>query len=766
MRPGPFIGVTVLLANSVFAQSAPSLGSAASFALLGRSSVTSTGTTHVTGNVGVSSGTTVTGVAVSLGDIHRDDALARQAQRDSAAAFAGLQRLPCTAFSFDGTPLVPGVYCFSAPLAGTVVLDANGDADAVWIFRTPGALVTADGSSVLLVDGAADRNVFWAVGGAATLGARSTFAGSIFAAAISLGEGARLSGRALARDGPIALRANEVSVCCSPIVVSAPPLPRGTAGVAYPPQTFSAAGGAGPYTFTQSGLPEGMSVTGGVLRGTPGVAGRFAFRVTAVDAQGCSGSAEFILDVDSCLTIEPAELPPASCPYEARIIARGCTPPYTFEVTAGALPPGIRLDPDGVLRGSAEATITATFTVTVTDARSISASRTYTLATAVCPCPIPFEPPVLLPAKECVPYSASFAGPYTFSVPQDLLPPGLVPGGANGATLSGIPSRRGRYSFPVTATDGEGTTCTRDYTIDVSCPELTISPGELPDGVAGEMYEQQLSSTPCVATFSVPEGQLPAGLVLEEASGRLSGVPAQTGSFTFTVTARSPSAECAGTRTYTIEIACEAIAVAPPHFENATVGVEYMAPLAISGGAEPYDVKVISGALPPSLHFTGATLTGVPAAAGTFKFGLRITDAAGCPGGEIEVCAFEVDPASCPAGTDIELTPERFPPAAPGVFYSQMISADGGTSPYTFAVTCGTLPDGLTLDPATGELSGVPTSTGTSRFTITVTDDNGCRKSLCVKLAVTATIPTASQTLLLALTLLLASLGVWRMHGE
>src|ERR1700756_261086 len=120
---------------SLLALSAPSLGSAASFAVLGGSSVTSTGTTVVTGNLGVRPGGSISGFppgVVKIGSI-RDD-LAQQAQNDATTAYNDIAARPCTPMS--GQKPAPGVvYCISS-VTGTLTLDAGGDKNAVWIFQS------------------------------------------------------------------------------------------------------------------------------------------------------------------------------------------------------------------------------------------------------------------------------------------------------------------------------------------------------------------------------------------------------------------------------------------------------------------------------------------------------------------------------------------------------------------------------------------------------------------------------------------------------
>jgi type VI secretion system secreted protein VgrG len=188
---------------------APSLGRAGSFAVLGGSTVTSTGATAITGDLGVSSpGLSVTGFPPGTisGTQRVGDPAANQAQRDAQTAYNALAgrtcNTPLTGQDLGGKSLAPGVYCFtsSAQLTGQLVLDARGHSTGIWVFQIASTLTTASNASVIMTKSGRPGNVFWQVGSAATLGTGTTFAGNILAySSITMNTGARLSGRALAR---------------------------------------------------------------------------------------------------------------------------------------------------------------------------------------------------------------------------------------------------------------------------------------------------------------------------------------------------------------------------------------------------------------------------------------------------------------------------------------------------------------------------------------------------------------------------------------
>jgi len=201
-------------------QAMPNLGAVAGFVVLGGSTVTSTGATALTGDMGVSPGSAMTGFppGTLTGAKHAGDATSSQAMSALTVAYndaAGRTVAPVTvAGNLGGLTLPPGLYKSTSSLSissGDLTLDGKGDANAVFIFQMASTLTTTSGRAVILIGSAKASHVFWQVGSSATLGTTSAFKGTIMAnQSITLNTKATLTGRALARIGAVAMSGNAI----------------------------------------------------------------------------------------------------------------------------------------------------------------------------------------------------------------------------------------------------------------------------------------------------------------------------------------------------------------------------------------------------------------------------------------------------------------------------------------------------------------------------------------------------------------------------
>lgn len=206
-------------------------------------------------------------------------------------------------------------------------------------------------------------------------------------------------------------------------------------------------------------------------------------------------------------------------------------------------------------------------------------------------------------------------------------------------------------------------------------------------------------------------------------------------------------------------LACPIITVNPATLPNGSVGTAYSQTVSGSGGTAPYTFNVSSGALPTGLilNSVSGAITGTPTTAGTFTFTITATDATGCAGSRL----YTVTIASTGCAV-ITLSPATLPPAQAQTFYSQSVTASGGTAPYTYTVSSGALPPGLALNPATGLISGFPLQNGLFNFTIRATDANGCigaNPYTMTVLNASANIPMLDPRSLAMLAVLLAAIG-------
>jgi type VI secretion system secreted protein VgrG len=231
-------GLAAILCGVAVVRAQTTLGTAQPFAVVGGSTVTNTGLTTVTGDLGVSPGSAVVGFAgppngTVTGTIHAMNAVALQAQNDLTTYYNLLENAPCTEFltgqDLGGMILTSGVYCFatSAQLTGNLTLNAEGNAAATFVFRIGSTLTTASGSSVLLINGGNPCGVGWQIGSSATLGTTTSFIGNLAAlTSITLNTGANiLGGRALARNGAVTLDTNNITFAPCAVAGPIPPVP-------------------------------------------------------------------------------------------------------------------------------------------------------------------------------------------------------------------------------------------------------------------------------------------------------------------------------------------------------------------------------------------------------------------------------------------------------------------------------------------------------------------------------------------------------------
>jgi len=291
---------------SLRAQQTPiTLNSLVNYGVLGASTVTNSGPTTVNGNLGLNPGTALTGFPpgsiTGVYDIANGAAATAQsdltiAYNDAATPNRNGGPIITKVGDLGGQTLAPGLYVSTSSLSIGVgeTLTLNGPANGVWVFQMASTLLADVSSHVVLTGGAQAANVFWQVGSSATLNASSIFVGTILAqASVSLGTGAALNGRALARTGAVTLLSNAIVPPGPPVTGGIPPAlsvacPGNAAqiSIAYNSAVI-ATGGTSPYTYSITGnLPPGLTLNTatGIVTGIPTAVGFTSFTVNAADS--------------------------------------------------------------------------------------------------------------------------------------------------------------------------------------------------------------------------------------------------------------------------------------------------------------------------------------------------------------------------------------------------------------------------------------------------------------------------------------------------
>ncbi len=522
-----------------------------------------------------------------------------------------------------------------------------------------------------------------------------------------------------------------INVPSPTIVVNPATLPNPTIAVAYS-QNLTATGGVAAYGFaiTAGALPTGITLSGsGVLAGTSNEVGTFNFTVTATDVNGQNGSRAYTVTIAApALTLTPAAgtlTATYAAPYTQAFTAGGSPGPYNYVLT-GALPAGVTFSGNTLAGtptapGSYPISVTATDTSLTGAGAPFSITQNYTLSV---PAPTIVITPATLPNTTAgLAYSQAIsasggAAPYTFTVTAGALPTGLSLG--SGGALSGSTTASGTFNFTVTATDVNGQNVSQAYTVVVAVPTVTLTPATLPGGTAGTAYTQVLTISGGIAPYTVTQtGALPAGITFNTGTRTFSGTPTQSGTFNISVTVTDSTGGTAATVTnnYTLTIVVPTLTLTPATVPGGTAGVAYSQTFVASGGIAPYAYTLSAGALPAGLTLNAAgALSGTPTVAGTFNFSVTATDSTTGTAATATI-AYTLT-LSAPT---IVINPATLPNSVQQLPYNQALTATGGTAPYTFAVTAGALPAGLTLSSA-GALSGTPTISGLFNFTVTATD--------------------------------------------
>ncbi|HEU4505588.1 MAG TPA: Ig domain-containing protein [Nitrospira sp.] len=520
-------------------------------------------------------------------------------------------------------------------------------------------------------------------------------------------------------------------------------LPEGAVNEAYS-ASLSGSGGALPYTWSVSpGLPANLSLdtATGAITGTPTTQATTTHPFTLRDSSAPSQTVQQTLSLTirptpAVLAITTTSLPNGTVnqAYNRPVQASGGTPPLTWNIVAGTgtLPPGLNLDPaTGAISGTPTTAGTASFTIRVADARG--QSDTQGLSITIGTAPPPPNPPnitttTLAAGTVGQPYSQPVqatggTGALTWSISVGTLPPGLNLNPINGV-ISGTPTAAGTSSFTVRVQDAGGLSDTQALSITINQPAPPPSPSitttSLPAGTIGQAYNQTLLATGGTGglTWSIVAGNLPGGLNLNQTTGVISGTPlAPAGTSSFTVrVADAAGQDDTQALSITVNLANPPV-ITTTTLPGGTVGQVYSQTLQVTGGIGILTWTLSGGSLPAMLSLSpDGVISGTPTNTGTANFTVRVTDT---------LNQFDTQSLSIAVSAALAITTDSLPAAREGDSYRRTLQRSGGVAPFTWSVAP-PLPDGLNLNPSTGEITGTPATgtEGTYDLTFAVQDSS------------------------------------------
>ena len=441
--------------------------------------------------------------------------------------------------------------------------------------------------------------------------------------------------------------------------------------------------------------------------------------IRATDVNGQSDRRDYAIVVTQAALQLPATMlldAQSGVSYFARLQpATGGAIPYTYALTAGALPAAMTVTPDGTLRGIPDVAGTYTFEVTVIDSDTVNgpstASQQYALI-VITPPTLTLSPAVLQNASTGRFYVQAFSAsggtaPYLYRLSAGALPPGVQ---LVGNLLAGTPITGGTYSFAITVTDrtlGVPLALTRTYTVVVEQPLFEIDEAVPAVATAGRIYSYGIQGRGGISpyTYRVDSGALPSGLAMGS-DGNVSGTPTAAGTFDVTVvgTDSASGTPATATRSFRFVVELPVMTVSPDRPQPAAVGADYSMSIGAAGGKEPYLYTVTSGTLPAGLQLSSSgSISGVPEVTGSFEITITATDSSSGYGPITGSRAYTlvVEPPRLVLDTRV------LPIARGGEPYTAKILVSNGVAPYTFTFASGTFPPGLTLGDD-GTISGIP----------------------------------------------------------
>jgi hypothetical protein len=522
-------------------------------------------------------------------------------------------------------------------------------------------------------------------------------------------------------------------------------------------------------TWSLSGPGALSATTAGATMYTAPATGAGMATVTATSVADTTKSGVVNIAVTKAPAITTQSLPAGveGTAYSQTVAASGGAGTVTYSLSSGALPAGLSLNATtGAITGTPTGPNgTANFTLKVTDASTVSAeSATQALSVAINRPPAPAITTTVLPADvEGTGYSQSVAvtgglAPLTYSVSVGSLPVGLTLNSNTGA-ISGTPAGpNGTASFTIKVADSSNPvqSATQALSIAVNLPPApAISTLSLPGVAEFASYNQTIAATGFAPlAYSVSVGTLPAGLSLNSSTGAITGTPTGPNgpaSFTIKVTDKSNPVQSA---TQALSIAVN-LPPAPAITTSSLPGVvefaSYNQTIAATGFA-PLTYSISVGSLPAGLGLNSSTgaITGAPTGPnGAASFTIKVTDKSNPAQTATQALSITVSLPAAPA-----ITTTTLPNGTIGAAYNQAVAFSGGHGPFTWSISAGALPAGLSLNAVTGAIAGNASVIGVSNFTVKLVDSSNPPQSASQTLSITvvsgpllvvgATLPTGA----------------------
>ncbi len=479
------------------------------------------------------------------------------------------------------------------------------------------------------------------------------------------------------------------------------------------------------FTVTAGALPAGVTLDPktGAFSGTPTEAGAYAFTVTASNGIGTATTREFTGTVEQApnWSVTVGWSPQVGEALDVTFTAAG-TPTPTYSISSGELPDGLTLDAaTGRVTGTPTTPGAYSFIILASNTQGtqgLSVSGTVTAA----PGAITGEPGHWVVGADAIgTLQASGTPAPVYLVTAGKLPQGVSLNPITGE-FSGSPVAAGEYSFTVTASNGIGSTTTREFSGVVDqAPVWDAHEGlALQTGVAvSAIFTATGTPNP---TYSILSGALPEGLVLNESTGEITGTPTTPGSYTVTLGASNGIGD-------PVPLELTGIVTAAPVWVDTTLGGLRVGTAFADGvfaeGTPAATYAVTAGSLPSGLALNALTgaITGTPTASGAFAFTVSASNGVGAAISHEFTGTVVKSPAHA-AGSAVKL-----PQLQQGKHFEIDLSEGVDSDPApTYRVSSGLLPEGVSLDPSTGVLSGTPLHEGPYSFIITV--DNGTGEPL------------------------------------